>query len=91
MLKLNWTDEAAEDLERIVNYISDFDRDAAARLRQRLGTCAERLTEYPYLYTRGRVSGTREALAHPNYILVYRVGGDTVRILSVIHARQQYP
>ena len=91
MLRLEWTDEAADDLQRIVDYISDFDLEAALKLRHRLLTCAERLTDFPYMFTRGRVPGTREALAHPNYILVYRVEADAVEILGVIHARQQYP
>ena len=37
-----------------------------------------------------RVPGTREAIVHPNYILVYRVG-ETIDILAVLHSRQQYP
>ena len=91
MLRLEWTDEAADDLQRIVDYISHYDLDAALKLRHRVMACAERLTDFPYMFTRGRVPGTREALAHPNYILVYRVEADAVEILSVLHARQQYP
>lgn len=91
MLRLEWTDEAAGDLEQIVDYISDFDLEAALRLRHRLLSCAERLLDYPHMFPRGRVPGTREALAHPNYILIYRVGTDVVEILGVIHGRQQYP
>ena len=91
MLRLEWTDEAAADLERIVDYISDFNLEAAISLRNRLLGCAERLPEYPYLFPRGRMPGTREALAHPNYILIYRVGAAEVEVLAVIHARQQYP
>ena len=52
---------------------------------------AERLTDYPYLYREGRVPGTRDALLHPNYLLVYRVTADSVEILRVLHTRQQYP
>jgi len=37
------------------------------------------------------VHGTREAVVHPNYILIYRVGTDAVEIVSLVHARQQYP
>lgn len=91
MLRLEWTDEAAHDLERIIDYISDFDLAAAVRLRHRLLNCAERLPDYPYMFPQSRVPGTREALAHPNYILIYRVGADAVEVLGVIHARQRYP
>jgi plasmid stabilization system protein ParE len=30
-------------------------------------------------------------VVHPNYILVYRVSEDAVIIVSVLHARQNYP
>jgi len=49
-----------------------------------------RIIENPYLYRSGRVAGTREAVVHPNYILVYRVT-ETIEILAVLHARQRYP
>lgn len=45
----------------------------------------------PLAYRPGRVAGTREWVAHPNYIVVYRVGGESIRILNVLHARQEYP
>jgi len=37
------------------------------------------------------VAGTREAVVHPNYILIYRVLDDRVEVVNVVHARQQYP
>ena len=43
------------------------------------------------MYRAGRIRGTREAVVHPNYILIYRVGSDAVEIVNVIHSRQQYP
>ncbi len=39
----------------------------------------------------GRVPETREAVVHPNYILVYRVGADSVEVINILHSRQQYP
>ncbi|HEY0622208.1 type II toxin-antitoxin system mRNA interferase toxin, RelE/StbE family [Sphingomonas sp.] len=39
----------------------------------------------------GRLADTRELIVHPNYILVYRVFEDRVRILRLLHARQLYP
>lgn len=38
----------------------------------------------------GRVSGTREAVVTPNYVLVYRVT-EIIEVLAALHARQQYP
>ena len=37
------------------------------------------------------VPGCREIVAHPNYIVVYRVGLDCIEVLRVMHARQEYP
>lgn len=35
--------------------------------------------------------GTRELVAHPNYLVVYQVGADAIEVVAVVHARQQYP
>lgn len=43
------------------------------------------------MYRRGRLPDTREAVVHPNYILIYQVGIDSVEVLNVIHSRRQYP
>ena len=43
------------------------------------------------MYRTGRVSGTREAIVHPNYLIIYRVTEDAVIVAAVMHARQQYP
>ena len=43
------------------------------------------------MYRTGRVSGTREAVVHPNYILIYRVATDAIEVVSLVHARQAYP
>ena len=64
---------------------------AAEELYRRIEACAERLPQFPYLHRPGRVSGTREAIVHPNYVLVYRITEDAIEILNVFHARQQYP
>jgi plasmid stabilization system protein ParE len=40
----------------------------------------------------GRIEGTRElVISRTPYIAAYRIGGDTVRILRVLHGAQQWP
>ncbi|EHJ93431.1 hypothetical protein KUC_0378 [Vreelandella boliviensis LC1] len=38
----------------------------------------------------GRWPGTREIVAHPNFIVVYQVA-DRIEAISVVHSRQNYP
>lgn len=91
MPQIIWRPIAREDARRIVDYISDRNPAAAARLAELLEYTAERLADHPYMYRAGRVPETREALVTPNYMLVYRVGTDVIEVLSVKHTRQQYP
>ena len=49
------------------------------------------LGEYPYMGRPGREPGYREFVAHANYIMVYTVLETQVDIVSVLHARRQYP
>ncbi|HET8612394.1 MAG TPA: type II toxin-antitoxin system RelE/ParE family toxin [Sphingomonas sp.] len=91
MLTLVWRANALDDLETIIGYIAERNLSAAAYLQDAIEACAERSPEHPFLYRPGRAPGTREAVVHPNYILVYRVTADMVEIVSLVHARQEYP
>ena len=52
----------------------------------------ERLREFPALGRPGRVEGTRELIiAGTPYIVPYRVRGDTVEIITVLHSAQRWP
>jgi toxin ParE1/3/4 len=91
VLTLIWLEPALEQLEAILDYIAERNIAASERLQAAIELCAEGLTERPFMYRPGRVPGTREAVVHPNYILVYRVTAEAVEVVSVVHARQQYP
>jgi len=91
VLNLVWRAGALDDLEQVIDYITERDSAAAERLLGAIEAAAERLSEHPFMYRPGRVPGTREAMVHPNYILVYRVTSDSVEIVSLVHARQEYP
>ncbi|HEX8238671.1 MAG TPA: type II toxin-antitoxin system RelE/ParE family toxin [Allosphingosinicella sp.] len=90
-MQLVWRAEALADLKSIVEYIADRNAPAALRLRSAIEACADRLRERPFMYRPGRVQGTREAVVHPNYILIYEIGAAAVEIMAVVHARRQYP
>lgn len=91
MLNLVWRANALDDLDAIFTYIAERDIAAAERLYAAVEACAERLPERPFMFRPGRVPGTREAVVHPNYILIYRVTTNAVEILNLVHARQSYP
>lgn len=90
MRPLVWRAEARADLVAIITYIAERNIAAAERLRAAIVHTAELLPDHPFIHRPGRVTGTREAVVHPNYILIYRVA-EQIEILAVLHARQQYP
>lgn len=90
-MKLVWLESALEDQDAILDYIAEHNEAAADKLQSTIEACAKRLLDYPLMYPAGRASGTREALAHANYVLVYRVTDDVVEIVRLVHTRRQYP
>jgi toxin ParE1/3/4 len=90
MLPLIWHPEALEDLETIIDFIEARNPAAARRIGDAIRSTADQLPAHPYAYRPGRVPGTREAVVHPNYILIYRVA-DIIEVMGVFHARQLYP
>ena len=86
MLAIHWYDEAIDNLVDI----AERDPQAAQRLRDRIETALGLVAEQPYMHKVGRVPGTREIVAHPNYVVVYLVT-DRIEVAAILHARQEYP
>jgi addiction module RelE/StbE family toxin len=74
-----------------MDYIAQDNPQAALDLDVLFEKKANVLIDRPKLFKQGRVNGTREAIAHPNYILVYTVSDKIVTILRVLHASQAWP
>lgn len=90
-MRLIWTTEAALSRDAIFDYI-EADNPAAALVMDALfSQCALRLLEHPMMGRPGRVTNTRELVVHPNYLLIYDIRSDTIRILRVLHAARQWP
>jgi toxin ParE1/3/4 len=82
---------ALVDRETIMGYIALDNPAAAIDLDQDFEVKAENARQRPKLYKAGRVKGTREIVVRPNYVMVYRVTGDLVEVLRILHAAQQWP
>ncbi len=91
MTRLFWTPEAVKDRDDIYDYIEGDNPAAALSLDELFSDKAKYLIDHPGLGRQGRIPETRELVAHRNYILVYDIAGDSVRILRVIHAALQWP
>jgi toxin ParE1/3/4 len=91
VLVVEWKDMARADLLAIVDYISDDNPDAAQQLKDDIEAKTSQLPFHPDIYRPGRIAGTREMVAHPNYIVVYAVNSRAITILRVLHAAQSWP
>ncbi len=91
MLPVIWRASARGQLASIIRFIANESPPAARRLRELIEASVLPAAEHPYLYRPGRVPGTREIVAHPNYIVVYRVMAERIEVVAVLHARQEYP
>ena len=87
----DWKKAAIADRKRITDHIAKDNVMAAIDMADLLIAKALVLDEHPLMGRGGRIKGTRELVAHPNYILFYRVVGTKVEILRVKHAAQQWP
>jgi len=90
-VKLEWTEAALADRDQIFDFIEQENPPAAIRLDERFRDLAARLANHPLIGRPGRVQNTRELVAHRNYILVYEVEEDIVRILRVLHSARRWP
>lgn len=91
MAAVRWSDEAERDLVQILDFIAERNPAAADRLQVRFSNVVKNLQDRSLIYREGRVSGTREIVVHPNYVLIYRIGADAVWIVNVLHSARRYP
>jgi len=90
-VRLFWTRRARLNRKGIREYIAQENSAAALALDELFAEKAGRLADHPGLGRVGRVAGTLELVVHKNYILIYDVAGDQVRVLRVLHAARKWP
>ncbi|SAK73251.1 translation repressor RelE [Caballeronia temeraria] len=91
MLSIRWTVEALEDFDQLTDCIAELSPRAAMTMFEVIEKAVIPVAVTPFLFRSGREPGTREIVAHPNYIVVYRVMDNWIEVVNVIHARQRYP
>lgn len=92
MKRIRWTERAVRRLDQIGAFIEKDNPAAATRVVARIVSAVDNLAEHPAMGRVGRVKGTRELiLADIPYIIPYRVVGDEIEILTVMHAAQRWP
>ena len=90
-MRLTWTFEALADRNAIYSYIEGDNPRAALKLDELFAKRAAHLVSRPTIGRKGRVVNTRELVVHPNYVLIYDIVGEMIRILRVLHTAQQWP
>ena len=90
-MELFWTPEAIQDRDDIYDYIEADNPAAALALDELFEEKAALLVGHPGLGRIGRAPETRELVVYRNYILIYDIAGDLVRMLNVVHAARQWP
>ena len=91
-MQVQWTVSASSDRENTINYIAKDSLTAALSQLDEIEGQTDRLADYPKLGRPGRVKGTRELVVNRTpFIVVYRIKGEMVQILRVLHGAQQWP
>lgn len=91
-MKLEWTGFALADREAIFDFIESDSPRSAILVDETIGEQVQQLMLFPESGRLGRVEGTRELVVRNlPYVVAYRLSGDTVRILRVLHTALQWP
>jgi toxin ParE1/3/4 len=91
-MQVVWTLSADSDREKAIDYIAQDNLTAALSQLDEIEAQTDRLGEYPKLGRPGRIKGTRELVVNRTpFIVVYRIHGEMVQILRMLHGAQQWP
>jgi toxin ParE1/3/4 len=91
-VRIEWHPLARADLAGLVVYIATDDVSAAYRVHDSFREQIEKLATHPEIGRSGRVRGTRElVISGTPYVAAYRVAGDVVTVLRVLHGARRWP
>jgi addiction module RelE/StbE family toxin len=91
-VQLRWTEEAASDLESIQDYLFEHAPSRAPDVVIRVYNAPSGLLSFPHRGRIGKKPGTRELVLAPlPYVLIYRIQGEVIHIVRILHGAQDWP
>lgn len=80
-----------ESLQAIEHYIAQDNPIAAIDMWLTIDDQVSKLADPNFPRRRGRVPGTLELVAHPNYVVILEQTLDAVTVIEVLHVAMKYP
>jgi addiction module RelE/StbE family toxin len=91
-MPIHWTQRARRQFLAIIDAVLEDNPAAAEHVYDAIMDSVSRLLTFPEIGRPGRVPGTRElVIASQPYIVAYRIRGQTIHILAVLHGAQKWP
>lgn len=89
---LVWLRRALADRDAQLDYIAQDNPGAAIEQGDRIAHQVALLAEHPEMGRAGRKQGTRElVISRTPFIIVYRIRGERIELLRLLHGAQQWP
>ncbi|MBA3811266.1 MAG: type II toxin-antitoxin system RelE/ParE family toxin [Caulobacteraceae bacterium] len=91
-MRLRWSRRAVRDLGALQLYIAQDSQAAARRQTALILAATHGLPRFPASGRPGRLTGTRELVVpRTPFVIPYRVRGEIIEILGVLHGRRRWP
>jgi addiction module RelE/StbE family toxin len=91
-MEVEWTEPALRDVAQVHAFIRRDNAPFADNQVAIIVAAVAGLAHFPEMGRPGRRSGTRElVVSKTQYVVPYRVRGDAVEILRVLHSRRLWP
>lgn len=89
---LVWVRRAITDRDEQMDYIAQDNPRAAIEQGDRMAHQVSQLVQHPELGRAGRKQSTRElVISRTPFIVIYRIKGQRIELLRVLHGAQQWP
>jgi addiction module RelE/StbE family toxin len=87
-----WEEESLNEREKIFEILFDFNPNAAEQTDKTIEATVENLIEHPLMGVKRDIfSGRVLIIPEISMIISYWIDGETIRIMRVLHQKQNFP